>query len=142
MEVPYYLGRSLHTHLEEMQHRFYSFVPSLAIVELLATLWAVESLKNMHMTDIIFETSFLLAKDALLNAHSYLFCRDLIDEILQLLPAIRSWSLDYVRSDTNYAANAIALSVTPDYQYQFYVGHQGPTWFHNLLAVEAAQITH
>lgn len=110
----------------------------MAIAELLAIFWAVESLKNMNMTAIIFESSFYLAKEALLHPQSYLFCRDMIDEIMLLLPAIGSWSLDYVRPDSNCAANAVALSVTRDQRYQSYVGHQGPSWLHELLDAEAA----
>lgn len=92
--------------------RSFSFIPSLVVAELLAIHWEVESLKNLHMTNVIFESSLSLAKEALLHPQSHMFCHDLLDDIMEFLSVIGSWSLNYVRPDSNVSANAIAVSFT------------------------------
>ena len=47
------------------------------------------------------------------------------------------WSLDHRRPSRNEAAEAIAVSVTPDHRHQSYIAYNAPVWLHHLLALEA-----
>ncbi|CAA7028427.1 unnamed protein product [Microthlaspi erraticum] len=59
----------------------YASVPSATVAELLGILWAVESMRDMHRTNIIFESSLLLAKKALMQPSGYVYCRNLMIQI-------------------------------------------------------------
>ena len=105
--------------------------------ELNTLLWSVESLASHHLDKIIFESSSLDLRRALLQPHHYPQHQVLILLILQRLNGFQSWSVDFVKTLRNMPVLSIATSVTSDNRHQSYVASGGPLWLHNLLQKEA-----
>ncbi|KAL0731695.1 hypothetical protein Bca4012_027789 [Brassica carinata] len=108
--------------------------------ELLALLWAVESMQSLRLDNIIFESSFAQARRCLnrwddqVHAPESLRTSCSIRSKLQLLS---HWSLDYVLPERNSIASKIAVSVTSLHLYQSYVAMNGPAWLHQAIVQDA-----
>ncbi|CAA7042047.1 unnamed protein product [Microthlaspi erraticum] len=118
--------------------RSYAMVSSPTEAELLSFYWAIESLKNLHFREMIFESSLALAKEALLLPDLFPQFRPLLDAIFSLLQTFESWSFVHISGTGNRIANAIANSVMDFNLFQSYVGSNGPVWLHDLLLDDAA----
>lgn len=105
--------------------------------ELNALLWSVESLASHHLDNVIFESSSLDLRRALLQPHHFPQHQALISLILQRLNGFQAWSADFVKTLRNLPVLSIATSVTSDNRHQSYVASGGPFWLHNLLQKEA-----
>ena len=105
--------------------------------ELNALLWSVESLASHHLDNVIFESSSLDLRRALLQPHHFPQHQVLISLILQRLNGFQAWSVDFVMTLRNLPVLSIANSVTSDKRHQSYVASGGTFWLHNLLQKEA-----
>ena len=105
--------------------------------ELNALLWSVESLASHHLDNVIFESSSLDLRRALLQPHHFPQHQVLISLILQRLNGFQAWSVDFVKSSRNLSVISIATSVTSDNRHQSYVASSGSFWLNNLLQKEA-----
>nr|VDD45804.1 unnamed protein product [Brassica oleracea] len=102
-------------------------------VELHALLWSVESMASHHFHQVIFETSSLDLRMALLRPKLFPQFRHLISSI--------DLRVDFAKTSRNLAALSIATSVTSDHRSQSYVASGGPLWLNNLLFKEASATT-
>lgn len=120
--------------------RAFSCLTSALDAELHPLLWSMESLASHHMDKVIFETSSIDLRKALLQPGLYPQYQYLISSILHHLHCFQDWSIDFVKTSRNTAATSIATSVTSDYRIQSYVASGGPFWLRNLLQKEASVI--
>lgn len=65
---------------------------------------------------------------------------EIIDPILQLLPAFGRWSLKRVHVLKNRVADEIARNVMRDVRLSSYVVHGGPSWLLQMLQNEAPRV--
>ncbi|KAG2247703.1 hypothetical protein Bca52824_087331 [Brassica carinata] len=117
--------------------RAFPCLASALDAELNALLWSVESLASHHLDNVIFESSSLDLRRALLQPHRFPQHQALISLILQRLNGFQAWSADFVKTLRNLPVLSIATSVTSDNRHQSYVASVGPLWLHNLLQKEA-----
>ncbi|KAF8092103.1 hypothetical protein N665_0424s0035 [Sinapis alba] len=108
--------------------RAFSGVSSQMEAELLGFAWAVESAHSLNLKNVIFESHYLLVKEALLSPPQYPMLGGLISDIFRYLPALGQWSMEYVLTLRNLVAKAIADSVTQEHRFQSYVARGGPRW--------------
>ncbi|KAJ4889956.1 Uncharacterized protein Rs2_29704 [Raphanus sativus] len=118
--------------------RSYSSVQSQEDAELLGTYWAVDCLKTMRFEQIIFESSFRLAKVRLQGHHAAVDASPpIVRDIITKLQQMQAWSLDYAVPSRNTAALKIAESATTYHKYHSYISKEGPSWLHSHLESEA-----
>lgn len=117
--------------------RSFSRVSSPLEAELLSFRWAIESLKNLRLRRIIFESPLLQARESLLSPHLFPHLQALTAEIFNLLQSFDSWSLEHISASGNHIADAIATSVTQGHRYQSYLAKGGPHWLRHEIAAEA-----
>ncbi|KAF3519077.1 hypothetical protein DY000_02061498 [Brassica cretica] len=118
--------------------RSYSFVQSQEEAELLATFWAVDCLKTMRFTKIIFQSSFKRAHERLQSYNPALRSTPHIaQDIITKLQQMQAWSLDYVVPLRNVSAMKISESVTSDHRYQSYISKGSTSWLQHYLATKA-----
>lgn len=99
--------------------------------------WAVESMVNMRLNNVILEASSIELRESLLEPHRFPELQSLIANILLLLSRLVSWSLLHVQESRNRVSNAIAVSVTADLRTQSYVAAGGPSWLSHTILSEA-----
>ncbi|KAF2543075.1 hypothetical protein F2Q70_00034246 [Brassica cretica] len=78
--------------------------------QLNALLWSVESLASHHLDNVIFESSSLDLRRALLQPHHFSQHQVLISLILQRLNGFQAWSVDFVKTLRNLTVLSIANS--------------------------------
>ncbi|KAG5415481.1 hypothetical protein IGI04_003048 [Brassica rapa subsp. trilocularis] len=120
--------------------RAFSESTSRREADLNSLLWAVESMVNMRLKNVILEASSIELREALLDPHQYPELKSLIDRILLLLSRLDSWSLIHVHSSRNRVATAIAVSVITDVRTQSYVATGGPSWLSHTILSEAQAV--
>ncbi|KAH0890448.1 hypothetical protein HID58_052877 [Brassica napus] len=99
--------------------------------------WAVESMVNMRLNNVILEASSIELRESLLEPHRFPELQSLIANILLLLSRLVSLSLLHVQESRNRVSNAIAVSVTADLRTQSYVAAGGPSWLSHTILSEA-----
>ncbi|KAG5401599.1 hypothetical protein IGI04_016206, partial [Brassica rapa subsp. trilocularis] len=99
--------------------------------------WAVESMVNMRLNNVILEASSIELRESLLEPHRFPELQSLIATTLLLLSRLVSWSLLHVQESRNRVSNAIAVSVTADLRTQSYVATGGPSWLSHTILSEA-----
>lgn len=114
------------------RRRSFSAIQSRDEAELHALLWAVDSACSLKLDNIIFESSFPMAR-ASLQRRSSPISQDIVSKLQQM----RSWSLDHVQPARNSLALKIADSIISGSRYQSYVACDGPRWLHREIAEEA-----
>ena len=120
--------------------RAFSESTSRREADLNSLLWAVESMVNMRLKNVILEASSIELREALLDPHQYPELKSLIDRILLLISRLDSWSLIHVHSSRNRVATAIAVSVITDVRTQSYVATGGPSWLSHTILSEAQAV--
>lgn len=116
--------------------RSFSAIQSREEAELHALLWAIDSAYSLKLDNVIFESSFLLARASVQNRSSPVSL-DIISRFQQM----NSWSLDYVVPARNSIALQIADSVISGSRHQSYVARAGPRWLQQAIAAEASVST-
>lgn len=117
--------------------RAFSGVSSHMEAELLGFHFAVESMRSTHQWNIIFESHYTLARDALLNPAMFPRLRLVINEILSFLPCLQTWQMTYACEARNLPATKIAESVVRDRRFSSYIERGGPSWLLANLNAEA-----
>ena len=105
--------------------------------ELLGFHFAVESMRSTHQRNIIFESHYTLARDALLNPAMFPRLCLVINEILSLFPCLQTWQMTYACEAQNRPATKIAESVVRDRRFSSYIARGGPSWLLANLNAEA-----
>ncbi|KAF8087114.1 hypothetical protein N665_0599s0009, partial [Sinapis alba] len=105
--------------------------------ELWANLWAVDSICSMRMDNIIFESSFVMARIKILNPCHAGEISELVHQILTTVNILQAWSLVYALPSRNIVATKIAESVTIDHIYQSYIANNSPWWLTPLISAVA-----
>ncbi|KAG2295020.1 hypothetical protein Bca52824_041689 [Brassica carinata] len=137
------LASSLTTELHALLWSVESMVshhsqPSSLTTELHALLWSVESMVSHHSQRVIFETSSLDLRMALLRPDLFPQFHLLISAIVERLRLFQDWSVNFIKNERNLAAKSITNSVTSDNRSQSYVASGGPLWLNDLLIKEAS----
>ena len=101
--------------------------------DLRSLLWAVQAMGDLRHKNILFETSSVETRQALLNPTSFPDLSPLILKILELLNGFEKWTISHVSRHINRAAATIAESVTFGPYLQSYVASGGPRWLHKML---------
>ena len=91
-----------------------------------------------HSQRVIFETSSLDLRMALLRPDLFPQFHLLISAIVERLRLFQDWSVNFIKNERNLAAKSIANSVTSDNRSQSYVASGGPLWLNDLLIKEAS----
>ncbi|KAG5406963.1 hypothetical protein IGI04_013082 [Brassica rapa subsp. trilocularis] len=120
--------------------RAFSESTSRREADLNSLLWAVESMVNMRLKNVILEASSIELREALLEPHQYPELKSLIERILLLFSRLDSWSLIHVQGSRNRVATAIAVSVITDVRTQSYVATGGPSWLSHTILSEAQAV--
>ncbi|KAG2304524.1 hypothetical protein Bca52824_033175 [Brassica carinata] len=117
--------------------RAYSGTISRREADLMALHWAVESMVNMRLNNVILEASSMELRESLLEPHRFPELKSLIESIMLLFTRLDSWSLIHVNGSRNRVSTAIAVSVTSDHRSQSYVAAGGPSWLSHTVLSEA-----
>ncbi|KAH0903283.1 hypothetical protein HID58_042786 [Brassica napus] len=117
--------------------RAFSGVSSHMEAELLGFHFAVESMRSTHQRNIIFESHYTLACDALLNPSMFPRLRLVINEVLSFIPCLQTWQMTYACEAQNRPATKIAESVVCDRRFSSYIARGGPSWLLAHLNAEA-----
>ncbi|KAL0705016.1 hypothetical protein Bca4012_071441 [Brassica carinata] len=117
--------------------RAFSGVSSHMEADLLGFHFAVESMRSTHQRNIIFESHYTLAHDALLNPSMFPRLRLVINEVLSFLPCLQTWQMTYACEAQNRPATKIAESVVCDRRFSSYIARGGPSWLLAHLNAEA-----
>ena len=99
--------------------------------------WAVESMVNMRLNNVILEASSIELRESLLEPHRFPELQPLLENTLLLFSRLDSWSLMHVHESRNIVSTAIAVSVTADLRTQSYVATGGPSWLSHTILSEA-----
>lgn len=124
--------------------RSYSAVYSSESAELWALLWAVERVHTLKLDNVIFDSSFRLARACSQRWNvqvSHLESSHISEVIISKLQQMNVWSLDYVLPARSSIALRIAQSVTSNQLYQSYIARAGPHWLHQAIAEESQALT-
>lgn len=106
--------------------RSFAEVSSTREAELLSLCWAVESLHSLCKKNVIVESPFALAREAMLLPQNLQWLQHLMNDIHWHLPFLGLWSLEQIDVSRNAVPEAIALSVTRDQRLHSYVATGGP----------------
>ncbi|KAF8118092.1 hypothetical protein N665_0006s0092 [Sinapis alba] len=117
--------------------RAFSGVSSKKEADLLSLHWAVESMVNLRLQNMILEASSIEVRESLLEPLRFPELQPLLDSILLLLSRLGSWSLHHVNGSKNRVTVAIAESVTSDHLIQSYLATGGPSWLSHTILLEA-----
>lgn len=118
--------------------RAFSNVESKKSAELMAMQWAVSDMVSTRQQKIIFESSCVLARQALTAPDVCAEWRHLRMDIQLRLSALQDWSFQYCDHPENSIAQEIAVSVTSGRRFQSYISLGGPTWLLQRIESEAA----
>ncbi|XP_018458626.1 uncharacterized protein LOC108829471 [Raphanus sativus] len=116
--------------------RAYPSTSSKREADLQSLFWAVESMWNMRQRNVIFETSSLEVREAILRPDLFPELELQRQNIFCLLNLIGSWSLEHVSAPRNLVAQLIADSVILGSRSQSYISVGGPAWLRHSLDQE------
>lgn len=120
--------------------RAFSESTSRREADLNSLLWAVESMVNMRLKNVILEASSIELIESLLEPHQYPELKSLIERILLLFFRLESWSLIHVQGSRNRVSTAIDVSIIADFRTQSYVAIGGPSWLSHTILSEAQAV--
>lgn len=107
--------------------RSFSFVSSNESAELLALLWAFESMFSLHKDRIIFESSCVEVRTCLLSHCLSQEALHLTHQLNAMAQNLQVWSLEHARPQRNSLAQKIADNVTNEIRLQSYISKGGPS---------------
>ena len=117
--------------------RAYSSVVSPLHADILSLHWAVESMRNLRQTRVIFEFSSVELRDALQSPSRYQEHHVLLENIHYLLSDIDSWCLRFASPSENTTARENVVSVTRDNISHSFVAAYGLRWLSTLMTMES-----
>ncbi|KAH0902096.1 hypothetical protein HID58_041599 [Brassica napus] len=120
--------------------RAFSESTSRREADLKSLLWAVESMVNMRLKNVILEASSIELRESLLEPHQYPELKSLIERILLLFFRLDSWSLIHVHGSRNRVSTAIDVSIIANFRTQSYVATGGPSWLSHTILSEAQAV--
>ncbi|XP_024006182.1 uncharacterized protein LOC112082843 [Eutrema salsugineum] len=111
--------------------------PNRLIAEFRVIIWALQSAKDLHFTDIIIASDLIGAVEAIQKPSVWPKFRVYSDHINVLKSQFNRCEFEIEAPVSNSVTRAIAKSVTKDGRYHSYLAMGGPSWLQDQLNQEA-----